>query len=42
VYACPRLFCFEKALAARAFARTLRTTVNVDPSLARLYTDTDG
>lgn len=39
VYTCRRLPCFERALARRAFARTLRRTVAVDPALARLYTE---
>ena len=39
-YTCGRLACFERALTRRAFPRTLRTTVRVDPALARLYTDT--
>ena len=39
VYTCRRLVCFERALARRAFARSLRTTVQVDPALARLYTE---
>jgi hypothetical protein len=30
--------CFERARSRRAFARVLRRTVLVDPSLARLYT----
>ena len=38
VYTCRRLACFERARAHRAFARTLRRTVGVDPGLARLYT----
>ena len=38
VYTCRRLSCFERARAHRAFARTLRATVQVDPGLARLYT----
>jgi len=38
VYTCRRLPCFERARAHRGFARTLRTTVRVDPGLARLYT----
>jgi predicted RNA-binding protein YlxR (DUF448 family) len=38
VYTCRRLPCFERALAHRAFARTLRRTVRVDPHLNRLYT----
>ena len=42
VYTCRRLACFERAASRRAFARTLRSTVNVDPTFARLYTDTDG
>jgi predicted RNA-binding protein YlxR (DUF448 family) len=37
VYTCRRLPCFERALTRRAFARTLRRTVDVDPALARLY-----
>jgi len=39
VYTCRRLPCFERARARRAFARTLRRTVTVDPALSRLYTD---
>ena len=42
VYTCRRLACFERATARRAFNRTLKTTVRVDPGLARLYTDADG
>jgi len=38
VYTCRRLACFERALAHRSFARTLRQTVHVDPALDRLYT----
>ena len=38
VYTCRRLACFERALAHRSFARTLRQTVRVDPGLTRLYT----
>jgi predicted RNA-binding protein YlxR (DUF448 family) len=38
VYTCRRLACFERASARRAFNRTLRRTVAVDPGLARLYT----
>jgi uncharacterized protein len=38
VYTCARLACFERAAGRRAFARTLRRTVRVDPGLARLYT----
>jgi predicted RNA-binding protein YlxR (DUF448 family) len=39
VYTCRRLACFERAASRRAFSRVLRTTVSVDPSLARLYTE---
>ena len=42
VYTCRRLACFERAADRRAFNRTLKTTVRVDPGLARLYTDADG
>jgi predicted RNA-binding protein YlxR (DUF448 family) len=42
VYTCRRLSCFERAASRRAFNRTLKTTVRVDPGLARLYTDADG
>ncbi len=38
-YTCKRLACFERATAQRGFARVLRQTVRVDPSLARLYTE---
>jgi predicted RNA-binding protein YlxR (DUF448 family) len=38
VYTCRRLACFERATTRRAFNRTLRQTVIVDPDLARLYT----
>jgi predicted RNA-binding protein YlxR (DUF448 family) len=41
-YTCPRLACFERAVARRAFYRTLRRTVRLDPELARLYTDANG
>jgi hypothetical protein len=34
--------CFERAYDRRAFARTLRRQVVVDPELARLYTGADG
>ena len=37
-YTCRRLACFERAASRRAFARTLRQTVRIDPALARLYT----
>jgi predicted RNA-binding protein YlxR (DUF448 family) len=39
VYTCRRLACFERALDRRAFNRTLRRSVRVDPELARLYTE---
>jgi uncharacterized protein len=39
VYTCRRADCFERARAQRNFARVLRTTVEVDPALARLYTE---
>jgi predicted RNA-binding protein YlxR (DUF448 family) len=39
VYTCKRRLCFERATAQRSFARVLRQTVRVDPSLARLYTE---
>ena len=42
VYTCRRLACFERAAARRAFNRTLKETVRVDPALARLYTDANG
>ena len=42
VYTCRRLACFERAAARRAFNRTLKQTVRVDPGLASLYTDADG
>lgn len=38
VYTCRRLACFERAVERRAFNRTLRQTVRVDPELTRLYT----
>jgi predicted RNA-binding protein YlxR (DUF448 family) len=41
-YTCRRLACFERARASRAFNRTLRKNVRLDPALARLYTDADG
>lgn len=36
-YTCRRLACFERAVASRGFNRVLRQTVQVDPSLSRLY-----
>ncbi len=38
-YTCARLVCFERAQAQRGFARALRQAVQVDPALARLYTE---
>lgn len=38
VYTCRRLQCFERAHSRRAFARTLRKNVRVEPALAGLYT----
>jgi predicted RNA-binding protein YlxR (DUF448 family) len=38
-YTCRRAACFERALRQRAFARALRTNVQVDPELIRLYTE---
>ena len=38
VYTCPRLACFERAAARRAFNRVLKRSVLVDPELARIYT----
>jgi predicted RNA-binding protein YlxR (DUF448 family) len=38
-YTCRRLTCFERAASRRAFNRTLKRTVRVDPGLARLYTE---
>jgi predicted RNA-binding protein YlxR (DUF448 family) len=42
VYTCRRLACFERAAARRAFSRTLKTSVRVDPALKRLYTSSHG
>ena len=42
VYTCRRLACFERAATRRSFSRTLRQNVQVDPELARLYTDANG
>ena len=39
VYTCRRLSCFERAAGRRAFNRTLRQTVRVEPTLSRLYTE---
>jgi predicted RNA-binding protein YlxR (DUF448 family) len=38
-YTCRRLPCFERAVARRAFSRTLRQTVQIDQALSRLYTE---
>ncbi len=38
-YTCPRLACFERAVARRAFNRVLKQTVVVDSALSRLYTE---
>jgi uncharacterized protein len=38
-YTCPRLLCFERARARRAFNRVLRQTIEVPTVLQRLYTD---
>ena len=37
-YTCRRLSCFERAVARRAFNRTLRRNVRVEQKLASLYT----
>ncbi len=37
-YTCRRLSCFERAVARRAFNRTLRRTIQVEPGLSGLYT----
>jgi predicted RNA-binding protein YlxR (DUF448 family) len=37
-YTCRRLSCFERALSRRAFNRTLRRNVRIEPELASLYT----
>ena len=37
-YTCRRLRCFERAVSRRAFNRTLRQTVRVEPTLTSLYT----
>lgn len=37
-YTCRRLSCFERAVSGRAFNRTLRQSVRVEPDLASLYT----
>jgi predicted RNA-binding protein YlxR (DUF448 family) len=37
-YTCKRLACYERAVARRAFNRTLRRSVEIDPALAGIYT----
>jgi len=37
-YTCRRRSCFERAVSRRAFNRTLRRSVRVEPELASLYT----
>ena len=37
-YTCHRLSCFERAVTRRAFNRTLRQNIRVEPELASLYT----
>jgi uncharacterized protein len=37
-YTCRRLSCFERAVARRAFNRSLRQTISVEPELSSLYT----
>lgn len=37
-YTCQRLSCFERAVSRRAFNRTLRQNIRVEPELASLYT----
>jgi predicted RNA-binding protein YlxR (DUF448 family) len=37
-YTCRRLACFERAVARRAFNRTLRQTVEIERCLTGLYT----
>ena len=39
VYTCRRLSCYERALSQRAFARTLKRPVRIEPGLERLYTE---
>jgi predicted RNA-binding protein YlxR (DUF448 family) len=36
-YTCPRTACFERAVARRAFARTLRRTVTIPSGLNPLF-----
>jgi predicted RNA-binding protein YlxR (DUF448 family) len=37
-YTCRRLSCFERAVSRRAFNRSLRQTISVEPELSSLYT----
>jgi uncharacterized protein len=37
-YTCRRLSCFERAVSRRAFNRSLRQTIRVEPELSSLYT----
>jgi predicted RNA-binding protein YlxR (DUF448 family) len=37
-YTCRRLSCFERAVSRRAFNRTLKQNVRVEPDLVSLYT----
>jgi uncharacterized protein len=37
-YTCRRLSCFEQAVSRRAFNRSLRQTIRVEPGLSALYT----
>jgi hypothetical protein len=36
---CRERACFERAAGRGGFARALRTSVRIDPALARLYTE---
>jgi uncharacterized protein len=37
-YTCRRLPCFERAVSRRAFNRSLRQTIRIEPELSSLYT----
>jgi len=37
-YTCRRRQCFDRAASRRAFNRVLKSSVQIDPSLSRLYT----
>jgi len=39
VYTCRRRACFDRAVASRSFARTLRQPVQIEPGLEGLYTE---